>query len=449
MSKLKVSVIIPVFNSFKYLEETITSVIKQTLKEIEIIIINDGSQDSSEDIIKKYQKIDNRIIYVTQRNQGTSITRNIGISIANAEYINFLDSDDYIESDMLRCMYLAAKSKNIDIVVSRFQRVDDSKAIKYIGPSYSNYTKEEIFKELISFNIPSITCNVIFRKRLFDDNNCFFPKKNIYNEDTLTIFKLFYFANSVLALDNVYYNWRDTLNSKSNSISMQHIIDIFYVLKSTKKFLLQYNIFEQYNIEFLLACCNGILNRYHKIKKFENNTNLQNKILEYLYTMISKERIFNSKNDIKILKQKYPYKYYKTLTILLKSRNQEILTYFDKKDILKLQSNPFLKLVLEYIINTLPLSVKSIYIYGAGEITKILLELLNKTNIKITTIIDRQIKKIEINEHLYPVKNIESTDLKNNSYIIIASIAYQKEINTILDEYVKHHNITLNIITIQ
>lgn len=95
----KVSVIIPVYNSAKYLKACLESVVNQSLKEIEIICINDGSTDSSDEILLEYAKNDDRIVYIKQANQGLSITRNNGIKVATGEYIGFLDSDDTISLD--------------------------------------------------------------------------------------------------------------------------------------------------------------------------------------------------------------------------------------------------------------------------------------------------------------------------------------------------------------
>ncbi|HRR50123.1 MAG TPA: glycosyltransferase family A protein, partial [Bacteroidales bacterium] len=97
----KVSVIIPVYNSADYLKETLLSVISQTLRDTEIIVVNDGSTDKSEEIIESYQKGDSRIKYLFQPNQGQSIARNVGLDNATGDFVYFMDSDDLLEQDAL------------------------------------------------------------------------------------------------------------------------------------------------------------------------------------------------------------------------------------------------------------------------------------------------------------------------------------------------------------
>lgn len=114
---VKVSVILPIFNVASYLEETFNSLINQSLNEIEIIAVNDGSTDKSEEIIEKYKQQDSRIITVYQRNQGQSVARNAGLALAKGEYIYMMDSDDVLNSpDALRICYEYAKNTHADFI---------------------------------------------------------------------------------------------------------------------------------------------------------------------------------------------------------------------------------------------------------------------------------------------------------------------------------------------
>lgn len=114
---IKVSVILPIYNVAFYLEETFQSLINQSLKEIEIIAVNDGSTDNSEEIIKKYAKLDSRINYYNQENQGQSVARNHALRYATGEYIYMMDSDDILsDTDALRCCYDYAKSNSADFI---------------------------------------------------------------------------------------------------------------------------------------------------------------------------------------------------------------------------------------------------------------------------------------------------------------------------------------------
>ena len=124
MSQIKVSVIIPVYNTEKYLVKCLVSVLNQSLREIEIICINDCSTDNSDEIINKFQKQDSRIIYKkNNNNKGLSISRNIGIECARGRYIFFLDSDDYIKENTLEELYYKAYEYNLDILYFGFNEI--------------------------------------------------------------------------------------------------------------------------------------------------------------------------------------------------------------------------------------------------------------------------------------------------------------------------------------
>ena len=119
----KVSVIIPVYNVEKYLSKCLDSVIEQTFKDIEIICINDGSTDNSQNILQEYAKKDNRIMVVNQENSGLSVARNIGIAKASADYISFIDADDFIHPNFLKILYNVIQETKSDIAGCNFQKI--------------------------------------------------------------------------------------------------------------------------------------------------------------------------------------------------------------------------------------------------------------------------------------------------------------------------------------
>lgn len=144
---MKISVIIPVYNVEKYLEECLDSVINQTLKDIEIICINDGSSDSSEEILRKYVEIDNRFVLINQKNQGQSVARNKGIEIAQGDYIYFLDSDDKIVLHALERMYEEVTTYDLDAVYfdgeSFFETKELEQKYSYYKTSYVSKLKSD------------------------------------------------------------------------------------------------------------------------------------------------------------------------------------------------------------------------------------------------------------------------------------------------------------------
>ena len=142
----KVSVIVPVYNVEKYIEKCLNSLVNQTLKDIEIIIVNDGSKDNSDKIIKIYQEKYDNIIYLTKKNGGLSDARNYGIPYAKGEYIAFLDSDDYVENDIYEKMYNKAKENNSDYVECDFIWEYPNKSIIDKGEEYTG--KHEMLQKI-------------------------------------------------------------------------------------------------------------------------------------------------------------------------------------------------------------------------------------------------------------------------------------------------------------
>ena len=127
---MKVSVIVPVFNTSKYLARCLDSILSQTQKDFELIAINDGSSDNSAEILSQYASRDSRIIIVTQRNKGLSAARNSGLKIARGEWIMFVDSDDFIPCDAIEKFLLAADESKESVVISKEYLLDDAPAAR-------------------------------------------------------------------------------------------------------------------------------------------------------------------------------------------------------------------------------------------------------------------------------------------------------------------------------
>lgn len=205
-----ISIIVPVYNVEQYVEKCIQSIVEQTYKNIEIILVDDGSTDSSGKICDDFKTKDNRIKVIHKKNGGLSDARNAGIKIANGEYIGFVDSDDYIAKDMFETLYNLNKKYNSEISIVSFYElykgkiigVRDSKELQVL-------TKIEAIKELlIDTNIQSYAWNKLFKRELFEELE--FPiNKNF--EDIATTLLLFEKANKVVLLEDpkYYYVRRD------------------------------------------------------------------------------------------------------------------------------------------------------------------------------------------------------------------------------------------------
>ena len=149
----KVSIVVPIYNVEKYLKQCIESIINQTLQDIEIILVDDGSPDNCPQICDEYAKKDSRIKVVHKKNGGLSSARNAGIEVATGDFIGFVDSDDYIELDMYEKMYNIAKENHVDFVVSDYYKVSDKgKIITTIDMNEGIYDKNRIIKEIFIKN---------------------------------------------------------------------------------------------------------------------------------------------------------------------------------------------------------------------------------------------------------------------------------------------------------
>jgi len=192
----KVSVIIPVYNAEEYLRQCLDSVVNQTLSEIEVICINDGSTDSSLEILKKYAKTDDRIIIINQQNHGAGGARNSGLDVARGEYLYFLDSDDWLELEAMEILYNHAKSGNLDILNFDRFRYDAVMNKKY---AYTMYDKSQVPDVYSAENVPDIykTTTPVPWNKLY--KHSFIKEKKIRFQNLKTCNDV-YFVYSALAL---------------------------------------------------------------------------------------------------------------------------------------------------------------------------------------------------------------------------------------------------------
>lgn len=160
-----VSIVTPAYNCERFLEKCINSLISQTYRHIEIIIVDDGSTDMTASIIRKYCKLDNRIKYYYQANGGASSARNYGISRANGKYLLFVDSDDYIDKDLVKKTVTIAEKNQSDVVCFGHYKVFGTKQIPYLFDwnCDKNYDGKFALQKILSFSIKGYICDKLFR----------------------------------------------------------------------------------------------------------------------------------------------------------------------------------------------------------------------------------------------------------------------------------------------
>ena len=209
---MKISIIVPIFNTEKYLAKCLDSIINQTYSNIEIILVDDGSSDSSGIICDEYALKDSRIIFVHKENGGVSSARNTGLDIATGDYIMFVDSDDYVEPQFCEIPLLMAFEKKVDIVsFGYFRIVSNGRRIEKKTKDPREISSSEGIFQLISKKdvIHNLLWNKIFKRQLFSDVR--FPIGKSY-EDNAVIYLLFHKAKKIFVSDSLLYNYlfRDT-----------------------------------------------------------------------------------------------------------------------------------------------------------------------------------------------------------------------------------------------
>ena len=323
---IKVSVIIPVYNAEKYLGKCLDSVINQTLKEIEIICIDDCSKDSSYLILREYQKKDTRIVVLkNETNQGVSMSRNIGLKAAKGEYIGFTDSDDIIDKDFFSNLYNTAKKYDSDTVctnaVIRYIydydpiSIDHTEDYEYNGKLISLLFLNT-FKKYNGSLYPRETFCRIWKKKFIDNNNIDFIKTRFGEDYTFLLESLVYNPKISYNNNSIYYYIENpnsiTRNKHAYSDIIQYLynmidrlINIYFInSKESIPYLLDRIVIEILDLYKLVddkkQFCIDISNIIYKLIQVKGNLYPNNLMLKKIYI-----DLLNSKNTIDSVLSKY------------------------------------------------------------------------------------------------------------------------------------------------
>ncbi len=222
----RISVIIPVYNVFNYLEKCVFSVINQTYKDLEIILIDDGSTDGSGELCDRIRDKDSRISVVHQKNQGLSVARNTGLDIAHGEWIAFLDSDDWIQPEMYEELLNAANDYGVDISSCAMHRCEsEDTLIPITDNSITVFEEEDIIEGLISNEVMLFEVwNKLWKKTLIGDVR-FIPRQ--VSEDVYFDRILFSKAKKIVHINKVMHNYRVNRPGNTNSTFKINRLSIF------------------------------------------------------------------------------------------------------------------------------------------------------------------------------------------------------------------------------
>lgn len=333
---IKVSVIIPVYNSEAYLEEAIESVLKQNLNYVEIILIDDGSTDKSLDICYSYSNKHDNINVISQKNLGPGAARNKGIEVAKGEYVTFLDSDDLIHKNIFKKVYSILKETQSDIFIGNILCFDDVRQwhLPYMKKVFLNCRKMKVGNadEMSEINYTPSVCNKWFKLSMLKKNNILFNENIKVGEDLLFTQKSYISAKKIVTKDIDIYNYRII---KKESLVKKSDIKFFENLLEVEKELIRLYDNKHLNNTIILRQIEFWIDSiFLKIENIQENEidKVINLGMEFLE--ISKEVCFERENFRSV--ERY------LLAILFKNR--------DKENILKLINKYLLIKPRKYLI---------------------------------------------------------------------------------------------------
>lgn len=300
----KISIIVPLYNSEKFLTKCLESLVNQTYPNYEIILINDGSTDNSKKICEDYMKKHKNIVLINQKNSGQGKARNVGIKAATGDYVTFVDSDDWVDLDMLQILYDNSDFGNCDIVVSGLYKVIGEKEYFYDNFMFLSDDNQSNF--IISHPGPVAK---LIKKDLLINNNLYFMEK-VYYEDLGMIPLLGLFATSYNYIKKGLYYYFIRENSTMQQVKFSpKINDIFLVMDSLEK-------------QFKVNDSNGRFLKELEYLYIEHL--LYSATLRYLcYNNVAWDMIIKIRQ---IIKKKYP-KWYKNSLFRKRNIKFKIITY--------------------------------------------------------------------------------------------------------------------------
>ena len=217
MKSSKVSIILPIYNVDKYLSKCLDSILAQTYRDLEIILIDDGSTDDSAKICDEYAKCDKRIVVKHQKNGGVSAARNAGLELATGEFATFIDPDDYVDENHIETLVEAQKRDNSDVVICAYNNIRLQNDL---------VSGTEALRRLLMLqrDLDILIWNKLYRASLFKNNKITYPVGRIH-EDNLTTYKVLYFADKVTYIDANSYHYISRKGSitKENKLLTQLI----------------------------------------------------------------------------------------------------------------------------------------------------------------------------------------------------------------------------------
>ena len=311
-----ISIIVPVYNVESYLERCIESILNQSFKEFELILVNDGSTDGCKDICNEYKTKDKRIKVIHKENGGLSSARNAGLDIARGKYIGFVDSDDFINKDMYKILFDTIQANNSDMVICDYYKVNEDDINKFRNIKCScenievkNLNKLESIDNLFLTGEKFIFAwNKLYKRELFNDLR--YEKGRIY-EDEYLAHRILYKCNKVSIIEAKIYYYVQRKGSLINSPFTVRRFDKVYAIKDRVDFL-----------------------REKKLTNLEDKA--EKTFIDYFVWnyFVAYQRLENIESELKILKKMFNRVFFKSLDnkfISLKEKLTLVLLYLSSK----------------------------------------------------------------------------------------------------------------------
>lgn len=246
---MKISVVIIAYNIEEYIKRCLLSIIQQTLNDIEIIVVNDGSTDNTRKIIEEIVKNNNKIVLLNKKNEGPIESRKAGLKIAKGEYILFVDGDDWLEEDALKKLYQKANDTGSDIILCNAYWAYDNKKEKRFMFKPDDNIKSDPLKYLFLGDIMPAMWGKLISRRFIEDNNIEFPNNISYAEDLASLSNWFMNSPKIDYIEESLYNYYQRENGITKTVSSR-ILEVDKAISFIEENLLKRGLFHKYEKEF-------------------------------------------------------------------------------------------------------------------------------------------------------------------------------------------------------
>ena len=424
-----ISIIMPLFNAERFLEETLQSIANQTYRDYELICIDDASNDLTVDIVKKAQLTDERIkLLHNQKREGAASSRNKGLSQAQGEYVSFLDGDDIFDEEMLEKAYACALENNLDVIIFEYKHTSSEKIYQkqYI------YRDENFKKKYCknSFKIESLNaeeyciwsnspCNKLFRTKFILDNKLQFQSLSSSN-DVYFVEMAFLLAERIMNLDDnrvmVYARDHDTPTRISYDRDPMCTYYAWYkILREISERHLLYKLYGHCYLKCYFALLGGLSKTKAEEKKKEFYIFLQQKGIKQLKDIGECYSLLPNKISAifeRFIEEDYSSKWFET---------ENLVSYLIRE-----KHNRFQDLFNKYT---------NIFIWGAGNYGRTLVQHLQNTGLEIKGILDSNINLEGKKVGKYSILSVQKVDFEKIDLVIVTARGAFQEVNNLLEKY--------------